>query len=298
MQRNPQPTPTQSFEYEDGVQIKPNFGLLSAKDDPGKYETFKDRVELYFDVVPDSGDRRKTAIFLSAIDIETYKLIKDLVQPRKPGDMSVADLFLALDRHFHVKVSSLVLRLQFRKIHQQKEEKIKEFMSRLREGAKLCEFGGFLKDDLPEVAKLRKLAMEDQILEQFVKGLFDKAVQQQLIKMDPGTLAVAFDKAYAMELATVAKGNVPGEKAKPVQNRGQAQGVEKGRGRQGKQKEESGGTAKKCYRCGNGPHDLNDCPGRSVICRKCNCVGHFDRWCRNAKVQVNAAVSKTVVFKM
>ena len=60
---------------------------------------YVERVEMYFEVNEIAADKR-VATFLTAVGKKTYGVLKDLVSPAKPKDLSLEDLVKALKSHY------------------------------------------------------------------------------------------------------------------------------------------------------------------------------------------------------
>ena len=63
-----------------------------------EFETYVDRVELFFDA-NSINVGNKVSTFLSLVGPELYKLVQNLVYPKKPKDCSYDELILALQTH-------------------------------------------------------------------------------------------------------------------------------------------------------------------------------------------------------
>ena len=48
-------------------------------------------------------EEKKRAVFLSLIGPSSYKILRNLVSPAKPGDKSFAELVEALSKHFNLR---------------------------------------------------------------------------------------------------------------------------------------------------------------------------------------------------
>lgn len=260
------------------VLLKPKFDDFLQLENRSKYESFKERVELYFITCPEIGVRQ-TALFLSAIHLVIYELIKKLVRPSPPSVFTVDQFFEALDKHFIAKVNCQAERFKFGKISQEKGEQLQEFLTRLREGAKDCNFGGFLPASA--TGQLRQAALEEALLDRFVTGVRDQNIQCRLLEEDPRSLATAYEKACTLQMAFEEQQRVPVEEIDVVEPFSALE-VNEIRHRSarvpGKRADEA-----RCHRCGNQQHDLSLCPGKNVHCWKCDRVGHFAKWCRNKR---------------
>ena len=127
-------------------------------------EDCKERFLLYCvanDISTD-GDKGK-AVFLTFIRATKYNLLKTLVHPQKPQDLSLDELLDALQKHYQPRIVVIAERYRFYKRQQREGESIAVYQSELRRLAKDCQFGDSLST-----------ALHDQL----VCGLFSEALQQ------------------------------------------------------------------------------------------------------------------------
>lgn len=195
------------------------------------------------------------------------------MRPAVPRELSFGSLFEALDEHFVTKVNRRAERFKFNRVRQEEGESIPDFVARLREAAKDCKFGDYITEVSPAGAKLRLRALQDALLDRFVMGVSNLSVQQRLLEKDPETLLEAVDLASTLQLALAERNAAQVQ----VVDETQVFAVQAA----GRQSSAGGGV---CHRCGNSQHELAQCPGRNVKCRKCGSIGHFARWCKSKKV--------------
>lgn len=278
-------------EKNHGQHHKPKFADFTGAD-PRKYESFKERVELYFDVEPEPEDRQ-AKVFLANVDPELYERLRVLVRPAVPKELSLKSLFEALDGHFVTKVNRRAERFKFNRTKQEAGESIADYLARLREAAKDCKFGEFITEASPAGAKLRLTALEDALLDRFVMGIRNVAVQQRLLETDPETLLEAVNLASTLQMAIAereaAQVQVVEEEPEEICAVNATGRNAAGRNATGRNPATGGGEL--CHRCGNPKHELALCPGRNVRCRSCGSIGHFAKWCKTQKVQTVASGS-------
>lgn len=291
------------------MHLKPRFDDFLVGDDD--YEVFRERVELFFDCncVPEV---RQPILFLSCISPCVYKLIKDRVAPAKPSSKSMSELYDLLDKHYVVKRNKRAERCKFTKVVQQVGESLAEFLARIREAGSKCEFGSFvqkfnLSDNI--TAKIKTAILEDCIVDRFVMGVRNAKIQQALLEDNPESLEVAYEKAKTMQMAMEENNadkevNIVGgrsgrqhqQKQQQKQQKQQHQPRQRYRSnhrqcQRGSSRDQRSSSNRRgedlCGRCGRAPHDLSECPAREIVCHRCKRKGHFVRWCRNDKVEVN-----------
>ena len=66
------------------------------------------RLKQYFERNEIKDGKKRRAILLSNLWEQTYGLIKDLSQPKKPGEAEVKEIYAALERHFSPEPSITV----------------------------------------------------------------------------------------------------------------------------------------------------------------------------------------------
>ena len=124
------------------------FGKL-AEFKPGteEFSAYLERVDLFF-LSNDVAAEKKVPIFLNCIGSTTYSLLRGLVAPEKPADLSLADLTAKLKAHFEPKHIVIAERFQFYKRGQNHGESVAEYLAELRRLAARCAFGNYLEEAL------------------------------------------------------------------------------------------------------------------------------------------------------
>ena len=125
-------------------------------------------------------------MFLTVIGAATYKTLRNIVSPEKPGEMDFGVLVEKLSQHFRPVPSEIVERFKFHSRVRKAGESIATFVAELRSLAEFCNFGGTL---------------EVMIRDRVVCGVNDTAVQKRLLA-EPGlTYAKAVEIAQGAETA-------------------------------------------------------------------------------------------------
>ena len=75
--------------------------------------SYMERMNRYFLANDVSDAAKKRAIFLSVVGDTTYKLIYDLVAPKKPTEKSYTELVELLTMHLKPRLSVIVERFKF-----------------------------------------------------------------------------------------------------------------------------------------------------------------------------------------
>eukprot|EP00731_Ephydatia_muelleri_P017286 Em0010g384a len=230
-------------------------GKLSEFDSTSEdWPSYVERMEQYF-AANDVGDEtKKRAILLSVCGSSTYRLIRSLLAPVKPGEKSYSDIVALVTTHLNPKPSVIVQRFKFNCRVRGEVEPIADFVAALRALSEHCEFG---------------MSLEDVLRDRLVCGINNPSIQRRLLGEGGLTFKKALELSLSMELAN--KGS--SELQAATKSDEQVQTVQKSRGLQ-------------CYRCG-GNHLAHVCRVKNLICSQCGKRGHVARVCRS-KATLNA----------
>ena len=80
----------------------------------------------------DNGVETRKAVLLTSVGSPTYTLLKKLVRPVKPQEMSIDELFQLLKDHYKPEVNVFAERFRFYKRQQRHGEPIAVYVSALR----------------------------------------------------------------------------------------------------------------------------------------------------------------------
>ena len=84
------------------------IGNVSAYDESENFETYIDRIELFF-AANDITDAKQVPAFLSIIGPKLYSLVKDLVSPKQPSACKFDELVKAIKEHYKTQVVVIYL---------------------------------------------------------------------------------------------------------------------------------------------------------------------------------------------
>ena len=100
---------------------------------------YLERIELYFSAnAVEEG--KQVAVFLSVIGTKTYTLLRNLLAPTKPKEVSLASLTGALKNHFEPKRVVIAERFHFYRRNQEPGESIADYVAELRRLSTHCNF--------------------------------------------------------------------------------------------------------------------------------------------------------------
>lgn len=226
----------------------------------GDWVEYVERLQHFF-VANDINDQSKQrSVLLSACGAKTYKLIRNLASPRKPGDLSFQDIVKLVQDHHNPKPSVIVQRFKFHTHSRKQGVSVPAFVAELRALSEHCEFGDVLNDMLRD---------------RLVCGINDDSIQRRLLSEAKLTYKKALEIAQAMETAA--------NNSKDIQ---QASGAAQSDAVHHVAKERKGKQQKsvECYRCG-GPHFASDCGLKDSVCHNCQKRGHIAKVCRGKNKQ-------------
>ena len=162
------------------------IGKMEEYDKKESWIEYTERLEQYFatNKITDSGKKR--AVLLSVCGAKTYKLIRNLVNPRKPTDKSFAELVNLVKNHLNPRPLSVVYRCKFNSRFRQQGETIQQYVADLRNLSEHCEFGDQL---------------EKMLRNPLVCGVNDERIQRRLLAKSQLEFKKAMELTTAMETA-------------------------------------------------------------------------------------------------
>ena len=116
---------------------------------------------------------KKRAILLSVVGDKTYKLIRDLVAPKKPTEKSYKELVELLTTHLEPKPSVIIERFKFNSRFRHEGETAAQYLAELWNLARYCEYGQNL---------------DEMLRDRLVCGIKDGKIQRRLLSEKELTL--------------------------------------------------------------------------------------------------------------
>lgn len=176
-------------------------------------------------------------------------------------------LIRKLDAAFLPTQNSTFARYQFKQLFQKEEETVNDYLVRLREVSKYCNFA----DE------------EDQLRDQLVHSMRDDRLKKKALSKQ-WNLRNLLDNAKAEEVSECQIELMNGKEELQV-HKVQTKGTERySHIAQKKQKD-----SPECGRCAR-KHGKNECPAKAAECRKCGKIGHFAVKCRTKTTDRNQAL--------
>ena len=222
-------------------------------------------LEHFFTANDIRDEGKKKAAFLSIVGAGTYKVLRNIVSPAKPGDKSYADLVKALSQHFKPTPSEIVERFKFHSRVRKPGESVAAYVTELRSLTEFCNFGE---------------SLEVMIRDQLVCGINDSPIQKRLLS-EPG---LTYEKAVELALnAETAAQSLQELRTKQDSATAPQQTVHRTTTISASSHSSGGASAvPTCYRCGNKGHTVAKCKiSKDVICHYCNKKGHLQRVCKS-----------------
>lgn len=161
------------------VKIAMNFGSFDNYVAGDDFEVYEERMLQHF-LLHDIPEGRKVAFLLTHLGMDTYAILKKLLQPVNPSTKTYAELVAALKKHFRPDVNKVSERYRFHQADQKAGQIVSEYVVELKALAEKCEFGDFLTE-----------ALRDR----FVFGIYDSRLRTHLLKQKNITFEKAVDEA-------------------------------------------------------------------------------------------------------
>ena len=130
---------------------------------------------------------KQRSICISSMGQKAYKILRNIVAPNKPTDVSFKNLVLAMTSHFSPPPSKIVQRFRFNSRIRKQGETVAAYIAELRALSEYCNYGDTL---------------DSMLHDRLVCGVDDVQIQKQLLAEDKLTFKKALDISLALEAAT------------------------------------------------------------------------------------------------
>ena len=213
--------------------------------------------------ITDAGKKR--AVLLSVVGSSTYALLRNLMQPAKPGEKRYGELVSALKDHYNPTPSETIQRSRFNSRFRKQGESVAAFVAELRALAEFCNYGD---------------SLENMIRDRIVCGIMHSKIQQKLLAEKPDTLKRAVEIAQGMETALKNAKELSQQEAGTPAAESINRVTPPGRGKDtgsSRSKPKFRGT---CFCCGRTGHRREQCRLKDAVCRGCGTKGHLVKVCR------------------
>ena len=221
------------------------FGHVGEFDDnKEEWIQYVERLHHFYEANGITENDRKRAILLTTIGPLTYKTLRNVVMPRKSGEMSYQDLVAAMKTHYRPTPSEMVQRFQFNSRFRHPGESVSMFVSELRSLAEHCNFENTL---------------EVMLRDRLVCGINNPNTQRRLLSEVNLTFQKVFEIAQGLESA--------------VQNLKTLQGSQLLPSEEIHKVDKTVSTHVSCFRCGKSNHLPFNCRFKTARCYNCGHKG-------------------------
>ncbi|KAK8768590.1 hypothetical protein V5799_014944 [Amblyomma americanum] len=164
----------------------PTYGALEPfHGEGGAWTEYLERVKLFFNA-KSLPEENKKSVFLTCCGSGAYSLLRSLLTPKTPDQVSIDEIFSVLSGHYIPKPSVVVCHFRFNCRSHQTEESVSDYTASLKKLSANCEYGTFLPDMLRD---------------RLVCGINDASMQRRLLEEPNLTLESAVKLLIAMETA-------------------------------------------------------------------------------------------------
>ena len=231
------------------------IGHMQAFDAANESVTaYLERFQLFV-TVNSIEDDKLVPTLLTVVGSAHYTLLRGLVAPKMPKDLTFDQLKETLKKHFDPEPILIAERFHFYQRNQDAGESISAYLASLRRLASTCKFGDFLED-----------ALRDRL----VCGMLNESIQKVLLTKEDLTLSKAVSVSQGMEAAALKSKELHANKSGP-RSAGSVMAVGAA----------APAHSRPCGRCGCGNHEPSTCRFRTATCHKCGKVGHIAPVCRS-----------------
>ena len=134
---------------EDGMASTGTLGRVDEFDSSKDvWPEYVERLGHFFDANGITDGDKEQAVLLTVVGAVTYKMLRNLVSPNKPGEKTYEELVEALSKHFNPIPSVIVEHFKFHSWVRKAGKSIATYVAELRSLSEYCEFGTMLEDML------------------------------------------------------------------------------------------------------------------------------------------------------
>jgi len=178
------------------------------------------------------------------------------------GETPYTKTVKVLEAYFKPRMNTTYERHIFRNLSQGAEETMVQYVTRLRQQAKNCNFGD----------------VNTEIGSQIIEKCYSTKLRRRLLEKGDAKLDEILEIAKTMEAVSLQTRDIEGETVARITKT------------QGKKEITRTGDSVECFRCGYTGHKYTEekCPARERTCNKCGKSGHFARVCKTKMETTNS----------
>ena len=105
-----------------------------------EWSQYEERLSHFFLANGIDDAEKKRAVLLSVIGAMTYKVLRNLLAPAKPGEKTYDELVATLSVHYSPPPSEIIQRFKFHSRFRNPGESVATYVSELRSLAEFCNF--------------------------------------------------------------------------------------------------------------------------------------------------------------
>ena len=279
----------------DGIISK--FDAEDPENIAKRWERWTNNLERFFRIKKIDNDK----VRIDYLFLYGGTALEDAYEPIAQNTDKYDDIIEKLTGIFRPKLHTDLHVHQFREMMQYDDEPFDNFVNRIRDKAKLCEFDNLTDKEMQrqivkgcKSSRLKQQALSDtnmDLTKLIVMGKTVESVRNQLREMSGAKSKLPSE----VDVSSEDEGDVKMLK-RHFDDTGSKYSLNQAKSQQKFDKtaqtrmRENG----QCYRCGGVyPHQNNVCPAKEIQCYKCGNMGHFKRYCISKENGNNAKSAKT-----
>lgn len=236
-------------------------------------------MEFYFEANGIDSDVTKRAILLSQIGAAAYELLRSLVSPLTPRDLTYNEIIERLNEHFNPVPNEIVERFNFNRRVQKFNEPIADFVADLRKLSAHCNFA----------------ELDNMLRDRMVCGVNDETLQIRLFSETNLSFQRAYELALSAEMANKNVLDIRGRNNSEVlamqlvKNRNYYKNTKSNSSEAGPSYQRQ----RACKHC-SGSHESERCKFKNVTCYWCHDKGHVKSICPKRQNKITNANNRGV----
>ena len=123
------------LQMADDTTLMGHMQLEPFEPDSGSWTEWEERLQFFLESNGITSESRKKATFLTVCGKQTYSLIRSLISPRKPTEVSFDDLISTVKEHQDLTPSVLVSRFKFGSCSRRRDQAVADYVAALRKAS-------------------------------------------------------------------------------------------------------------------------------------------------------------------